>query len=186
MLKWIATVVICLLLTLPAYAAEIDNLTAKAQTGDAAAQAKLGDAYFFGEVTQQDFAKAMEWYTKAAEQNNAEGLEGVGRMYFNGSGVEKDMNKAAEWLNKAAERGSMNAMMVLGYMYLDETSPLKDHYKSYMWLQKTMHHPDINNAGNEGIRDTAAVMLSLSQQDISKEELARAKKELKAQGIEIN
>jgi len=52
-----------------------------ADTGDAAAQNRLGLIYQNGEGVSQDDAEAIRWYLKAAEQGHADAQNNLGLMY---------------------------------------------------------------------------------------------------------
>ena len=90
-----------------------------AEAGDAKAQNKLGDMYYYGKVIAKDEVKAIEWYTKSAEQGYAAAQTNLGWMYKNGKGVTKDIFKAMDWYTKAAEQGNTFAQNALGSMYRD-------------------------------------------------------------------
>lgn len=50
-------------------AANLESLIRRAENGDAAAQCKLGDIYFYGRGVPQDYAEAHKWYGAAVEQD---------------------------------------------------------------------------------------------------------------------
>jgi FOG: TPR repeat, SEL1 subfamily len=60
----------------------LDEIRAKAEVGDAAAQVQLGDAYDIGAGVKRDVAEAVKWYRKAAEQGDAEGEYSLGGKYI--------------------------------------------------------------------------------------------------------
>ena len=70
-----------------------------------------------GDGVEQDYAKAVEFYTKAAAQGDASAQNNLGIMYENGQGVEQDYDKAVELYTKAAEQGYAYARYNLGIMY---------------------------------------------------------------------
>jgi len=49
-------------------AAKVEELRARAEQGDAAAQLSLGLAYAIGQGVPRDYAQAAAWYRTAAEQ----------------------------------------------------------------------------------------------------------------------
>jgi uncharacterized membrane protein len=51
--------------------AEVESCKRAAEQGDAKAQCDLARRYSRGDGVPQDYAKALEWYTKVAEQENA-------------------------------------------------------------------------------------------------------------------
>lgn len=64
-----------------------------------------------------DYAKAIEWWTKAAEKGDDGSMYSVGVMHVNGYGVPQDWQKAAEWFLMAIEKGNSDAMFTLGSMF---------------------------------------------------------------------
>ena len=65
----------------------------------------LGKNYYDGKNgVNQDYAKAVEYYTRAAQQGHAAAQCGLGFCYKNGEGVTQDYKKAAEWFTKAANQ----------------------------------------------------------------------------------
>ena len=69
----------------------------------------MGDCYTYGYGVEQDYEKAMSWYTKAAEKGNGWAQDNLGSFYEYGKGVEKDLEKAIYWYTKAAEKGNKHA-----------------------------------------------------------------------------
>jgi hypothetical protein len=61
--------------------AEIKLYRMLAETGDAAAQNRLGLIYQNGEGVPQNDAEAVRWYLKAAEQGYADAQNNLGLMY---------------------------------------------------------------------------------------------------------
>uniref|UniRef100_UPI0025971FFC tetratricopeptide repeat protein n=1 Tax=uncultured Psychrobacter sp. TaxID=259303 RepID=UPI0025971FFC len=85
------------ILSVSAMAADFNQTQTLANQGDASAQHNLGWMYKNGEGVRQDYAKAVEWYTKAANQGNASAQYNIGLMYYGGEGVRQDYAKAAEF-----------------------------------------------------------------------------------------
>ncbi|MDY0351880.1 MAG: tetratricopeptide repeat protein [Desulfobulbaceae bacterium] len=80
----------------------VEDVKQRAEQGEAEAQFKLGALYKNGEGVEQNYDKALEWYTKSAEQGYADAQVILGAMYYTGQGVEQDKSKAFEWWSKAA------------------------------------------------------------------------------------
>jgi TPR repeat protein len=107
-----------------------------AQQGNADAQARLGEAYYYGAGVPQDSAEAVKWTRKAAEQGNADAQDELGRMYVLGDGVPKDYATAIEWVRKAAEQGSANAQFELGEIYYEGAyNVAKDPVEATKWFR---------------------------------------------------
>jgi hypothetical protein len=98
----LATCLLVGVMTTPVFAANLDDMSdvdvlAIAQKGQAEAQYKIGDVYYYGSNdTEQDFDQARFWYEKAAQQGNADAEYSLGVMYDNGEGVEQNPKKP--WL----------------------------------------------------------------------------------------
>ena len=95
----------------------VDELKAKAETGDAAAECQLGLRYVRGDGVPKDYAEAVKWIRKSAEHGDAEGQHQLGNAYFSGKGVEKDDTQAFQWNEKSARQGNVAAETALGVCY---------------------------------------------------------------------
>jgi hypothetical protein len=95
-------------------------LEALAEQGHAEDKYNLGVCYYQGQGVPQDYAKAVEWYSKAAAQGYAPAQCNLGFCYSRGQGVPQDNAKAAEWYRKAAEQGHALAQCNLGVCYRSE------------------------------------------------------------------
>lgn len=77
----------------------------KANAGDAESQYHLGKIYYLGLDDNQDYEKAISWFTKAANQGNINAVYNLGLCFYNGQGVEQNYNVAIEYFSKAANAG---------------------------------------------------------------------------------
>ena len=68
---------------------------------------------------EKDFAKGVEWLTKAALHGNAPAQYNLGRMYQWGKGVEKDLQQARFWFQKAIDNGHEKAKEALSKIKSD-------------------------------------------------------------------
>jgi TPR repeat protein len=68
-----STIAFVLLLALsPLQAETLEEITSKAEQGDARAQDQLGEIYDYGEDgVEEDDVQAIHWYRKAADQGDA-------------------------------------------------------------------------------------------------------------------
>jgi len=66
----------------------------------------LGELYYNGEETKQDYSKAAQLWQKACDLGDARSCNGLGLLYHNGQGVRQDYYKAAQLYQKACEGGS--------------------------------------------------------------------------------
>ena len=85
--------------------------------GDAKAQCRLGDSYYYGKGVFKNLPKAVVWYTKAAKQGNAEAQYRLGMCFLVGQGVNSNIKLAIEWFEKSAEQGNTDALKELGDIY---------------------------------------------------------------------
>ena len=115
---------------------DMQELLKKANEGDPDAQYELGKNYFNGTGTEQDYAEALAWYTKAAEQGNADAQFNLGRMYFDGTGTDQDYDKAFKWHRKAAEQGIPEAQYQIGVMYEEGMGTDQSNYDAISWYSK--------------------------------------------------
>lgn len=92
----------------------VEDLTAKADKGDAEAQYKLGmlyqDGYKDGTIeVAKSPTDAAKWLRKAADQGNGLAQRQLSGLYMNGVGVEKDQVLALMWMKLAVKSGAPNA-----------------------------------------------------------------------------
>lgn len=83
----------------------ISQLTARAEAGDAAAQAELAACYMKGDGVPEDHSAGASWYLKAAEQGNVRAEAALCRIFLEGDGVEQDFYKARDYGRKAKDHG---------------------------------------------------------------------------------
>ncbi|MEQ1883705.1 MAG: tetratricopeptide repeat protein [Bryobacteraceae bacterium] len=85
-----------------------------AEHGSIWAQARLGDALFYGKGLAKNESEAVRWWIKAAEQGNVASQRNAGMAYKNGWGVEKNVSSAAKWYQQAADQNDIQAQLLLG------------------------------------------------------------------------
>ena len=79
----------------------------------------------------QDYAKAVEWYTKAAEQGHARAQNNLGDCYEKGTGVFQSDLWAIYWYNKAAEQNEDEQAQEYAKKRLKEKYPHQGDYIGY-------------------------------------------------------
>ena len=88
---------------------DIKQLTVLAKKGNSEAQYELGQYY----TKQEEYSKALKWYSKAAEKNHAKAQLRCGDLY-----LSKDKRKEAlNWYEKSFSNGEILAASRLGTMY---------------------------------------------------------------------
>jgi len=88
------------------YATSLKIWLPQAQSGDAEAQAYVGEIYEKGLGLQADYDLAAVWYKKAANQGLTRAQINLGNLYEKGLGVEKNLITALNWYRKASGVGS--------------------------------------------------------------------------------
>ncbi|MBQ6924128.1 MAG: SEL1-like repeat protein [Kiritimatiellae bacterium] len=144
--RFIGLIAVCFCISLQATPAEpeerdftpefVAQCKAKAEGGDAEAQAIYGRALSNGWGVETNYQAAINWLQKAAMAGNAIGQCNLGACYEKGTGVAKDEAKAVEWYQKAAEQGLPRAQFYLGACYKKGTGVAKDETKAVEWYQK--------------------------------------------------
>jgi hypothetical protein len=121
--------------------AEFDELTAKAEGGDAKAQYNLGMMYHNGggKAHPRDYELAMKWLRLSADQGNVEAEDRVGLMYYLGEGVTQDYAEAVRWYKTAAKKGNAHAQWQLVEMYQKGIGVPQDLAESKRWSQLGQH-----------------------------------------------
>lgn len=114
--------------------AQISELQARAEQGDASAQCSLGKAYEEGDGVSRNYELAIKWYRKAADQENPTAETKMGLMYRLGLGVDRDKEAAVRWYHKAANLGDSDAMFNLGASYYNGDGVPVDPNLSYAWF----------------------------------------------------
>lgn len=110
----------CLCVT--GWAADADELSRRANAGDAAAMTELGRAYRHGQYgLEQSDALAAYWFYRAAQAGDAEGMYYTGIMFYYGYGVERNTSEAMKWFKQAASAGDYEANLYVGVNYTNGT-----------------------------------------------------------------
>ena len=107
-----------------------------AEQGDAKAEFRLGDIYYYGQGVTQDYSEALHWYHKAADQGDTRALYEIGYMYDLGQGVPQDYTEALRWYRKVADQGYAKAQCGIGAMYYDGRGVPQDRAEAARWYRK--------------------------------------------------
>jgi len=146
-------------------------LLAKANTGDAAAEVKVGEAYAAGTGAPReprqlaaDYKQAADWYRKAADQGNVPAEIYLGDLYRDGRGVTRDMLHATTWYRKAADQGDAGAQGTLGLLYSVGMGVQQDYIEAYYWLSLAALSPGPNQAKYATNRQSVGEHITIDQQ----------------------
>jgi hypothetical protein len=115
---------------------------ARAEQGDAKAQANLASLYSHGKGVPQDYGEALRWYRKSADQGDAKAEDGLAVMYSQGQGVPQDYTEALRWYRKAADQGYAEAQYNLGNMYYYGRGVPQDRAEAERWYHKAADQGD--------------------------------------------
>jgi TPR repeat protein len=99
----------------PAKAPTAEELQAKAEKGDVAAQFQLAE-HFFARAQPEP---ALKWLRKSAEGGNADGQSALGFRMLLGNLVDQDVAEGRKWLSKAGEQGHRAALIHLCNSYTE-------------------------------------------------------------------
>ena len=100
-----------------ANAVMLKNCLVLAPKGLVVAQYNLGIMHAHAQGVQQDYEKALEYFTMAAHQGYASAQYNVGVMYAHGMGVPRNDEKALKYYLLAARQGDASAQHNLGVMF---------------------------------------------------------------------
>jgi TPR repeat protein len=119
----------------------LDELRARAEKGDAIAQAFLGNKMFL----VKDYAEALKWSQKAANQDDPLGQLTLGIIYSGGFGVLEDLTKAAGLFRKAAEFGLASAQDLFANALWYGRGIYPDKTEAVKWWQRAANHGNLNS-----------------------------------------
>lgn len=147
---------------------EVRALLARAEAGDATAQARLGYRYATGDGAPQNDAEAIRWYRRAAEQGQRTAQFNLGVRYDSGRGIPRDYAEAMRWYRRAAEQGHANARNSIGAMYHDGKGVPRDYAEAMRWYEQALLvEPENENAINNLRRAEASRQPQLrSEQEV--------------------
>ena len=77
----------------------------------------LGQCYYGAQGTEQDCAKALEWWEKAATRGHGRAAAAAAMALLSGEGVPRDAVKARRLAERAAELGNASGLVLLGELH---------------------------------------------------------------------
>ena len=121
-----------------------EEIKAKAEAGDAYAQAVLAERYMNGIETKIDYKEAKRWAEESDFYNHPLGGFMMAYLYVKGRGVKKDFYKADLFFVKTftkivalAEQGNAIAENNLGILFWIGAIVKKDSKIAFEWFQKS-------------------------------------------------
>ncbi len=122
------------------------ELVRHAESGDAQAQFELGRAYEDGKDTEQDGARAVEWFRKSAAQGNAQAQNSLGVMYALGRAVQRDKEEAVRWYKKSAKQGLAEGIYNVAISYYNGEGVDENIGLAYTWMMLAQRKGDTQAA----------------------------------------
>ncbi|MFY9854554.1 MAG: tetratricopeptide repeat protein [Terracidiphilus sp.] len=171
----LATISFFALVTTAAQTDSLDSaLLAKASSGDAASQVRVGECYASGNGVARDFRQAAEWYRKAADKGDIGGEVHLAALYRDGGkNFPRDMVRAAEWYRKAAEQGDVPSQATLGVLYsIGQGLPQSDK-DAYFWLDLAATARGPNQEKYAANRQMVGTHLTVDELDEVEERVAK-------------
>jgi len=145
-------------------AQEIAELEKSAESGDPAAQLRLGAAYRKGNGVPKNDELAYKWIRKSAEQGDAHAENSLGTMYRLGEGVSRDKVEALGWYQRAARHGSAEGMFNLGTCYYNGDGVASNEYTAYAWFLVAQEQGD--PVANDAVQRSAATISKKDAADV--------------------
>lgn len=98
----------------------------------------IGLCYYYGLYLEQNYLKAVYWYSLAADDGWAPAERNLANCYKNGQGVGKGLQQAALWYERAAKHGHPTAQCTIAEMYYKGCGVKKDKEKAWCRLEKAI------------------------------------------------
>ncbi|MBU2647134.1 sel1 repeat family protein [bacterium] len=129
--------------TIPLWKQSFDEIKAKAESGDAYAEALLAHNYRIGIGVKQNFLEAYKWAKLSKIQGNPFGKFNLAILYANGEGVDENPQLAIDMFSDSfldivvyASKGSAWAQAYLGSMYQNRIELIQNGKKAGIWYKK--------------------------------------------------
>ena len=139
----------------------VEDLTKKAEKGDAQSQFQLAEHYLSGEGVAINQTNAFNWLFRAAEQGIAQAQYQLGVRYAKGEGTERDFGASLLWFLKAAVQGNADAQYNLGQLYENGLGVKQDISEATIWYRRA------GEKGNVSAQNALAVICCNLQKDYS-------------------
>ena len=162
-----------------AYAKAAELWRPLAETGNAAAQYRLGSLYMEGNGVEHNDATAFMWFQRAANQGDATAQYNVGASYAGGTGVQKSDVDAAKWFRRAADQGVVFAQLNLGLLYAAGNGVPQDSVEALKWMELAFFALPAGGARSDVARAMTDVTAKMTREQI--EEAKRRERAWKAQ-----
>lgn len=109
----------------------------KIAADDAEAAFRLG-RYYDVETPLPDYARAIEFYTKALDKGHGFAMNNLGLIYERGNGVDKDLLKARKLFEASAQAGDHHGYLNMARLNFEGVVLPRNLEKGMAWLQEAM------------------------------------------------
>ncbi len=128
------------------YDRAFDAFRQAAEKGCVSGMVNLGECYFDGEGTAQNFYEGLRWFRQAANLGNTKAMLYLASCYYLGKGgLEENPALAFSWCRKAAEGGYPIAMHQVANMYFEGDGVIKNFELGMEWLVKAADAGDVDS-----------------------------------------
>lgn len=117
-----------------------DDYLQMAIDGDAEAQLKVADSYYYGRDVKRDYEQAFYWYQRIAASSDSYVWEQMGVCYYFGYGTDKNYSKAIKWLEKAANDNRAFSQACLGYCFYLGQGVSLDYTRAFHLFQRAANN----------------------------------------------
>ena len=94
----------------------------------------VGDLYYNGHGTRQNYSEALKWFTRAADLGSGQAAYRIAEMHKNGQGVRKNIQTAIEWFAKAHDYYNKDAAYTIAQIYVKGDGVKPDMDEAQKWL----------------------------------------------------
>jgi len=108
-------------------------------TADPMVQNDFGIMYKDGKGVPQNYATAVQWFSRSAAAGNSLGQNNLGGMYRDGFAVTRDYSRAITFFRAAAQQGNAGGQVNLGLMLMQGQGTRADLVQAYMWFDLAAH-----------------------------------------------
>ncbi len=126
----------------------LSYLKKAAETGDATAESRLGEAYLHQRYGLNSPTLGFTYVQSAAEKGEARAMTNLGILYLNGEVVEQNYPLAYQWFEKAQANGDMKAPRYLGLIYEKGLGKTPDYVKASTFYKVAADKGDITSQYN--------------------------------------
>jgi len=114
----------------------LNEITVRANSGDAEAQFYLGERYYWGIGVEKDKKMALEWYQNSSKSGGIQvAASNACEMLLHGDGVERNYDEAFRLCSLAAQKEYASALTLLGEIYYQGYGKDKDMKSAFTYYE---------------------------------------------------